>query len=132
FAHKRWEELKKQEKQRSSVLDGIPDALPALAYSQKIFEKTKTLDLLDEEPSSNRSLPETEEEIGNIFLDLVFWAAKNGFEAERALRVANSKFVAFIKNIETVATDREVDLFSVDTRTKELLKEEIRKLDNTH
>ena len=132
FAHKRWEELKKQEKQRSSVLDGIPDALPALAYSQKIFEKTKTLDLLDEEASSNRSLPETEEEIGNIFLDLVFWAAKNGFEAERALRVANSKFVAFIKNIETVATDREVDLFSVDTRTKELLKEEIRKLDNTH
>lgn len=48
------------------------------------------------------------------------------------MRVANSKFVAFIKNIETVATDREVDLFSVDTRTKELLKEEIRKLDNTH
>ena len=130
-AHKRWEELKKEEKQRSSVLDGIPDVFPALAYSQKIFEKTKTLDLLDEEISTDRLAPETEEEIGKIFLDLVFWAAKNGFEAERALRVANSKFVAFIKNIETVATDRNIDLFSADTETKELLKAEIRKRNST-
>jgi XTP/dITP diphosphohydrolase len=130
-AHKRWEELKKEEKQRSSVLDGIPDVFPALAYSQKIFEKTKTLDLLDEEISTDRPAPETEEEIGKIFLDLVFWAAKNGFEAERALRVANSKFVAFIKNIETIATDRNIDLFSADTETKELLKAEIRKRNST-
>ncbi len=130
-AHKRWEELKKEEKQRSSVLDGIPDVFPALAYSQKIFEKTKTLDLLDEEISTDRLAPETEEEIGKIFLDLVFWAAKNGFEAERALRVANSKFVAFIKNIETIATDRNIDLFSADTETKELLKAEIRKRNST-
>ena len=130
-AHKRWEELKKEEKQRSSVLDGIPDVFPALAYSQKIFEKTKTLDLLDEEISTARPAPETEEEIGKIFLDLVFWAAKNGFEAERALRVANSKFVAFIKNIETVATDRNMDLFSADTETKEMLKAEIRKRNST-
>ena len=99
-AHKRWEELKKEEKKRSSVLDGIPDSLPALAYTQKIFEKSKTLDLLDEEIAIDRFLPETDEELGKIFLDLVFWAAKNGFEAERALRVANSKFVAFIKNME--------------------------------
>ena len=131
FAHKRWEELKKEEKQRSSVLDGIPDALPALAYTQKVFEKSKTLDLVDEDTSIDRPVPKTEEEVGNIFLDLVFWAAKNGFEAERALRVANSKFVAFIKNIETVAADRNVDLFSADTQTKELLKVEVRKLNPT-
>ena len=126
-AHKRWEELKKEEKKRSSVLDGIPDSLPALAYTQKIFEKSKTLGLLDEEIGTDRFLPETDEELGKIFLDLVFWAAKNGFEAERALRVANSKFVTFIKNIETLAEDRSVDLFSADNKTKKVLKEEIRK-----
>ena len=129
-AHKRWEELKKEEKKRSSVLDGIPDSLPALAYTQKIFEKSKTLDLLDEEIAIDRFLPETDEELGKIFLDLVFWAAKNGFEAERALRVANSKFVTFIKNIETLAEDRSVDLFSADNKTKKVLKEEIRKRDS--
>ena len=129
-AHKRWEELKKEEKKRSSVLDGIPDSLPALAYTQKIFEKSKTLGLLDEEIGTDRFLPETDEELGKIFLDLVFWAVKNGFEAERALRVANSKFVTFIKNIETLAEDRSVDLFSADNKTKKVLKEEIRKRDS--
>ena len=129
-AHKRWEELKKEEKKRSSVLDGIPDSLPALAYTQKIFEKSKTLDLLDEEIAIDRFLPETDAELGKIFLDLVFWAAKNGFEAERALRVANSKFVTFIKSIETLAEDRSVDLFSADNKTKKVLKEEIRKRDS--
>ena len=89
------------------------------------------MDLLDEGISNNRRASETEEEIGNILFDLVFWAAKNGFEAERALRVANSKFVTFIKNIETVATDRNMDLFSADTETKEMLKAEIRKRNST-
>jgi XTP/dITP diphosphohydrolase len=128
-AHKRWEELKKEEKKRSSVLDGIPDTLPALAYTQKVFEKSKTLDLLDEKTYNERPLPETDEELGNILLDLVFWAAKNNFEAERALRTANSKFVAFIKNIEALAETRDVDLFSADSHTKKELKAEIRNRD---
>ena len=130
-AHKRWEELKKEEKKRSSVLDGIPDALPALAYAQKVFEKSKTLDLLDEKTYTGGPLPETDEELGNILLDLVFWAAKNNFEAERALRIANSKFVAFIKNIEALAETRDVDLFSADSQTKKELKAEIGNRDFT-
>ena len=36
-----------------------------------------------------------------------------------------------IKNIETIATDRNIDLFSADTETKELLKAEIRKRNST-
>jgi len=130
-AHKRWEELKKEEKKRSSVLDGIPDTLPALAYAQKVFEKSKTLDLLDEKTYNERPLPETDEELGNILLDLVFWAAKNNFEAERALRIANSRFVAFIKNIEALAETRDVDLFSADSHAKKELKAEIRNRDFT-
>ena len=131
-AHKRWEEIKKEEKKRSSVLDGIPDALPALAYTQKLFEKSETLELLEEKIYSDRPIPETDEEMGSIFLDLVFWAAKNNFEAERVLRIANSKFVTFIKDIETLAENRGVDLFSADSQTKKELKAEIRKRDFTN
>jgi XTP/dITP diphosphohydrolase len=112
-------------------LDGIPDTLPALAYAQKVFEKSKTLDLLDEKIYNERPLPETDEELGNILLDLVFWAAKNNFEAERALRIANSRFVAFIKNIEALAETRDVDLFSADSHAKKELKAEIRNRDFT-
>ena len=125
------EELKKEEKKRSSVLDGIPDSLPALAYAQKVFEKSKTLDLLDEKTHTDRPLPETDEELGNILLELVFWATKNDFEAERALRIANSRFVAFIKNIESLAESRDVNLFSADSQTKKELKAEIRNRDST-
>jgi len=131
-AHKRWEEIKKEEKKRSSVLDGIPDVLPALAYAQKLFEKSETLDLLEEKIYTDRPIPETDEEMGSIFLDLVFWAAKNNFEAERVLRIANSKFVSFIKDIETLAEKRGVDLFSADIQTKKELKAEIRKRDFTN
>ncbi len=70
--------------------------------------------------------------MGSIFLDLVFWAAQNNFEAERVLRIANSKFVTFIKDIETLAEKRGVDLFSADIHTKKELKAEIRKRDFTN
>src|SRR5665811_122867 len=35
--HRRWEEIKKAEKARASVLDGIPAGLPALARAQKVM-----------------------------------------------------------------------------------------------
>ena len=38
-----WEDLKKAEKGRSSVFDGIPDALPALLYALKVQKKAAAL-----------------------------------------------------------------------------------------
>ena len=124
-AHKKWEEIKKNEKKRTSILDGVPDSLPALSYAQKIFEKSQTLGLTDEEIVIKKVTPETDEELGSIILNLVFWAAENGYEAERALRAANKRFVTFIQNIETAATDKNIDLFSADSKTRKILKSEI-------
>lgn len=124
-AHKKWEEIKKNEKKRTSILDGVPDSLPALSYAQKIFEKSQTLGLTDEEIVLKKVTPETDEELGSIILNLVFWAAENGYEAERALRAANKRFVTFIQNIETAATDKNIDLFSADSKTRKFLKSEI-------
>ena len=45
--------------------------------------------------------------------------------AERALRAANKRFVTFIQNIETAATDKNIDLFSADSKTRKILKSEI-------
>jgi tetrapyrrole methylase family protein / MazG family protein len=36
----RWEDLKRQEKRRASVMDGIPDALPALSLMAKVRRKS--------------------------------------------------------------------------------------------
>ena len=38
----RWEELKKAEKGRASVMDGIPVALPALLYAAKVQKKASS------------------------------------------------------------------------------------------
>lgn len=38
-----WEDIKKAEKGRSSVFDGIPDALPALLYALKVQKKAAAL-----------------------------------------------------------------------------------------
>ena len=35
----RWEQIKKDEKGRASVMDGIPAALPALLYASKVQKK---------------------------------------------------------------------------------------------
>jgi uncharacterized protein YabN with tetrapyrrole methylase and pyrophosphatase domain len=40
-----WEEIKQQEKGRSSVTDGIPNALPALLLSTKLQRKALAVDL---------------------------------------------------------------------------------------
>ena len=40
-----WEQLKKAEKGRESVFDGIPDALPALLFALKVQKKGATLGL---------------------------------------------------------------------------------------
>ena len=103
----------------------MPDSLPALSYAQKIFEKSQTLGLTDEEIVIKKGTPESDEELGSIILNLVFWAAENGYEAERALRAANKRFVTFIQNIETAATDKNIDLFSADSKTRKILKSEI-------
>src|SRR5665647_843335 len=39
--HRRWEEIKKAEKARASVLDGIPAGLPALARAQKVLGRAR-------------------------------------------------------------------------------------------
>ena len=81
--------------------------------------------MTDEEIVLKKVTPETDEELGSIILNLVFWAAENGYEAERALRAANKRFVTFIQNIETAATDKNIDLFSADSKTRKFLKSEI-------
>ena len=42
-----WEQIKKDEKGRESVFDGVPDAIPALLYALKVQKKADSLDRAD-------------------------------------------------------------------------------------
>lgn len=84
---KRWADIKAEQKShRTSVLDGIPDKLSALARAQSVVHRGATtvpVDLLPEEQA-----PETAEDLGRLLLQLVSHADTRGFTAESALRQA--------------------------------------------
>lgn len=81
-----WDDLKASEKpHRTSVLDGIPRGMPALALAQKVLGKAEKVGVTD---AAAPGSPATEDELGRMLLGLVASARSQGLDAERALRSA--------------------------------------------
>jgi tetrapyrrole methylase family protein/MazG family protein len=81
----RWERLKKAEKGRSSVMDGIPATLPALLYALKVQRKASSQGV------DWRTLVEGDDSLGDTgrrLLDLVDDARAAGDDPETELRIA--------------------------------------------
>ncbi len=115
---KNWERLKKAEKQeRKSVLEGIPRALPALIYAQRMQEKAASvgfdwddvppiLEKIDEETKELKSALETEdqtrikEEVGDLLFTIVNLARKLHLDAESVLKETARKFSKRFQYIE--------------------------------
>jgi tetrapyrrole methylase family protein/MazG family protein len=80
-----WEAIKKVEKGRTSVMDGIPVALPALAYAAKVLGKAGV--------GASDELSLTESELGDELFALVGRARAAGIDPEAALRRTAAAFV---------------------------------------
>jgi len=79
-----WNAAKAAEKRtRSSVLDGIPRGMPALALAQKVLGRASGAGVV---PSAPELTPASESELGDALLALVVSARERGWDAERALR----------------------------------------------
>jgi XTP/dITP diphosphohydrolase len=86
-----WDDLKRVEKPtRTSVLDGVPQGMPALALADKLLGKAHKLGItrLDSEEATAAPAPESEQELGDLLLSIVATARSNGLDAERALRAS--------------------------------------------
>jgi XTP/dITP diphosphohydrolase len=84
-----WDELKADEKpHRTSVLDGIPRGMPALALAQKVMGKAAKVGVAVDAVPDAATSPSTEDELGRTLLALVASARAQGLDAERALRHA--------------------------------------------
>jgi MazG family protein len=81
-----WEKIKAGEKGESkpkSVLDGIPPTTPSIVRAQKILKRIQRAG----SPLAPKQIAsETEEEIGQQFLELILRAENGGIDAESALR----------------------------------------------
>jgi tetrapyrrole methylase family protein / MazG family protein len=87
-----WEQIKKSEKGRDSVFDGIPAAMPALLYALKIQKKAVALDL-DPMTDGVAQLDEladagTIDGVGDLLYNIVDGARRLGVDPEDALRAA--------------------------------------------
>jgi len=96
-----WEELKRVEKpHRTSVLDGVPQGMPALALADKLIGKAQKAGAPLPVPDP---VPGTERELGERLLAVVAGARAAGLDAERALRSALRGLQQRIRDSETAA-----------------------------
>ena len=79
-----WEQIKKEEKGRDSIFDGIPTSLPSLLYAHKVVRKAQTLGVDIPMPET----PPTADEIGGALLTIVVAARVLDVDPEAALRAA--------------------------------------------
>lgn len=98
-----WDNHKQKEKpERASVLDGIPQALPALALASKVIGKAHKINLLDKEAPSLIQL-NSEVELGALLLAIVQAAKAKDLDPERALRTAVRDLSDDIRKAEVLA-----------------------------
>ena len=118
---KNWETIKLDEG-RNSVLDGVPEMLPALQRAHRLQEKAakvgfdwekkedvwkKVIEEVEEMHLSEGegNYDKLEDEIGDVFFALVNYARFLGVNPENALRRTNSKFIHRFSYVESKIKD---------------------------
>jgi MazG family protein len=111
-----WERLKRKESGRTSVLDGVPQTLPALQRAERIQEKAskvgfdwkdpeKVLEKVREELGEFLAESDPlrrEEEFGDLLFSLVNFSRHAKIEPETALRNAIGKFEKRFRQVEKI------------------------------
>ena len=97
-----WEKQKAAEKGRTSAIDGVPLAQPALPLATKVIYRLNKLNY-DLPISKPISLPSeiNQDQFGQILLGLISQAVEKGLDPEAALRSATKTLIAQIQEHET-------------------------------
>jgi XTP/dITP diphosphohydrolase len=105
-----WAELKKAEKGRESVTDGIPLALPALVLAAKLLRRSEPVGIDPLAPGAQdavrRALDGTGGDVGALLLAVVDLARADGVDAEAALRGAVRDLRDRVRAAEGLGPDR--------------------------
>jgi nucleoside triphosphate diphosphatase len=142
---KKWEQDKVKEKNRSSLMDDIPNTFPALLRAEKIqrraasagfdwphesgpkdkiFEEIKEIEEAILENDQNH----IEEEFGDLLFAMVNWARFFGVNGEVALIHANNKFQNRFRKMEQLAKQKNLVFSELSLEKQEELWIESKKL----
>ena len=139
-----WEEIKQAEKGRTSVMDGIPGALPSLLYAHKVQRKAASVGFdwdgvdgawpkiaeeaaeLHDAMTSQPGSPAVTEELGDLLFAVVNVARHLDIDPEAALRSATAKFRVRFRAVERLAASRRLELRSLDLEALDALWDEVK------
>ena len=130
-----WDAIKRAEKGRTSVFDGVPTSLPALAYSAKMQSKAAgvgfdwpdadgAIPKIDEELREVQqarlegSADDVREEVGDLLFAVVNVARLLKVDPESALRAAAQKFRSRFEALEQLALAQNLDLHDLWARAR--------------
>jgi MazG family protein len=142
-----WDEIKRTEKGRTSVFEGIARSMPALAYAakvgakaskvgfdwpdvdgafSKIAEETAELHAEIADPDSAAPGDATADELGDLLFAVVNVARHLRIDPELALRAATDKFRSRFERVERLARERSIELRGADLSTLDALWDEVK------
>jgi MazG family protein len=143
-----WEQLKLKEKGRKkSVLEGVPQSLPAIIKAHRIQDKVRGVgfdwdekeqvwDKVAEEMQElkvellkNPDSPEAEMEFGDLFFSLINAARLYGINPENALERTNLKFIKRFNYLEEKTLKLGIDLKTMPLVEMEKIWQESKKED---
>jgi tetrapyrrole methylase family protein/MazG family protein len=133
---KNWEQIKREEKGRSSLMDGIPGDLPSLLHAHKVQRKAASVgfdwptidpvyDKVLEELDEVRADP-SDDEVGDLLFAVANLARHLGVDPEAALRGATAKFRERFRGVEALAAERGLDLAEADLAVLDELWESVK------
>ena len=120
-----WESEKQKEKQRESILDGVPIALPALIRARRIQEKAasvgfdwdKKKQVFNKIEEEINELKEAlylkdgiEEELGDVLFSIVNLSRHLNLDPEKTLKLSIEKFSKRFKRIEKDLKNKNIQM----------------------
>ncbi len=138
-----WDAIKREEKQRTSVFDGVATSQPSLSYAYAVQRKAAKVGF--DWPDVHGALPKiaeetaevvaahesgddrhTHDEVGDLLFAVVNVARHLGVEPEAALRAATQKFRTRFEGVERLTRERGIDLHASDLATLDALWDEVK------
>jgi XTP/dITP diphosphohydrolase len=96
-----WEEIKAKEKGRTSALDGVALAQPALPLVEKLLYRAEKYKVNIELTKYQSDKPATQESVGEALASIIAWARDNEIDPETALRLYGRQIAEQIKTAES-------------------------------
>ncbi|HEX4777377.1 MAG TPA: nucleoside triphosphate pyrophosphohydrolase [Acidimicrobiia bacterium] len=128
-----WEQIKRAEKGRTSLMAGVDAGLPSLLYAHKVLRKAASVGLADESVDDaaarvrdaadaysrvgDDDVEATERALGDVLAGAVRMARARGVDGETALRGWAARFRSRFEVMEQLAEQQGVDLARADAAT---------------